>query len=58
VCGPAVISASGKFWYRFNKLHREDGPAIEHRNGLKEWWVYGVKKHDFLCNTNWIREGF
>jgi hypothetical protein len=22
-------------------MHRKDGPAVEHRNGYKEWWVNG-----------------
>ena len=26
-------------YYKEGKLHREDGPAIEHLNGKKEWWV-------------------
>ena len=26
-----------KFWYLNGKLHREDGPAIEHANGDKFW---------------------
>jgi len=28
-------------YYKEGKLHREDGPAIEHLNGKKEWWVNG-----------------
>ena len=32
-----------KFWYLPSKgrdyCHRLDGPAIEWKNGLKEWWV-------------------
>ncbi len=27
--------------YKNNVLHREDGPAIEHVNGTKEWYVNG-----------------
>lgn len=30
-----------KEWHLNNKLHREDGPAIEYSNGIKEWWVDG-----------------
>ena len=29
-------------YYKEGKLHREDGPAIEHLNGKKEWWVNGA----------------
>ena len=31
-----------KYWHKMNKLHREDGPAIEDSDGNKEWWVNGV----------------
>jgi len=30
-----------KFWYLNDKLHREDGPAVEFANGGKEWWLNG-----------------
>ena len=30
-----------KFWYLNDKLHREDGPAVEYTNGIKEWWLNG-----------------
>lgn len=34
-----------KEWYNSkNQLHRLDGPAIEYRDGQKEWWVNG-KRH-------------
>ena len=23
------------------RLHREDGPAIEHQEGTREWWING-----------------
>ena len=29
-------------WYLNSKLHRENGPAIEHKDGSKEWFVNGV----------------
>jgi hypothetical protein len=28
-------------WYLDGKLHREDGPAIEWKNGTKEWYRNG-----------------
>ena len=28
-------------WYKDDKIHREDGPAIEYNNGCKEWWFNG-----------------
>ena len=30
-----------KTWYKDGKLHREDGPAVELKNGLKEWYKDG-----------------
>ena len=28
-------------WYLKNKLHREDGPAIEYADGTKSWYLNG-----------------
>jgi hypothetical protein len=28
-----------KFWYLNDKLHREDGPAVEYANGTKRWFL-------------------
>lgn len=39
-----VYSNGDKYYYKTPKmtiLHREDGPAIEHVNGHKEWWING-----------------
>ena len=33
-----------KFWYLDDKLHREDGPAIECANGTKGWYL-NDKRH-------------
>ena len=30
-----------KYYYLNNVLHREDGPAIEHFNGGKQWYKNG-----------------
>jgi len=34
---------NGEFrWYnQEGQLHREDGPAVEHSDGTKKWWVNG-----------------
>jgi hypothetical protein len=37
-----------KEWYLNNKLHREDGPAIESANGYKSWYLNGDQ---ILCKT-------
>ena len=33
-----------KYWYLSDKLHRENGPAIEDANGNK-WWYLNGKRH-------------
>jgi hypothetical protein len=37
------ICSDGSITYRNenNELHREDGPAVEYRNGDKCWWLNG-----------------
>ena len=39
----SVINKNGtKFWYNSDgEYHREDGPAIEHAGGSKEWCKHG-----------------
>jgi hypothetical protein len=47
--GPAVIWKSGKkIWYQYGKIHRADGPAIEHNGvlSLKEWFFHDLKHRD------------
>ena len=36
-----VYPSSSKEWRLNNKLHREDGPAIECADGTKRWFLYG-----------------
>ena len=37
-----ITSAFGdKHWWLNGKLHRVDGPAVEHVNGTKEWHLNG-----------------
>ena len=36
-----IISEEGKAWYLNDKLHREDGPAIEAVDGTKYWIING-----------------
>ena len=37
-----TINTDGdKFWYLNDKLHREDGPAIECASGTKAWYLNG-----------------
>ena len=36
-----VHTSGDRRWYQNDKLHREDGPAIEYANGKKEWYQNG-----------------
>jgi hypothetical protein len=39
------IKPDGNYYYNeFGRLHREDGPALEHISGRKMWY-YDGKKH-------------
>ena len=35
--GKYVRESGNSYYYKNNKLHREDGPAIEYISGDKEW---------------------
>ena len=39
-----VYGNGDKQWYLNDKLHREDGPAIEFANGYKSWYL-NDKRH-------------
>jgi hypothetical protein len=39
-----VYPTGNKRWYLNDKLHREDGPAVEYPTGYKSWWLNG-KRH-------------
>lgn len=47
------ISPNGTKVYRLNGVvHREDGPAIIHPHGSKEWWHHGVMiRKEFATNN-------
>ena len=34
-----VYEDGAKFWYLNDKLHREDGPAVEWADGSKSWYL-------------------
>ena len=34
-----VYADGDKYWYLNDKVHREDGPAIEYANGTKYWYL-------------------
>ena len=39
-----VYNNGGKYWYLNDKLHREDGPAVEYGDGYKAWFI-NDKRH-------------
>tara|TARA_R110000868_G_scaffold46524_1_gene153593 strand:- start:308 stop:499 length:192 start_codon:yes stop_codon:yes gene_type:complete len=44
-----IDSCGDKYWYLNDKLHRENGPAIERADGTKEWWYHDKQIH---CKDN------
>jgi len=44
-------------YYLNGKYHREDGPAIEYRNGYNAWYLNGICYgcYDDFTNESWIR---
>lgn len=47
-----------RYWVASNgRLHRDDGPAVEHPSGYKEWWVRGQFQYSsFLHNLGIMRD--
>ena len=37
------ISGTRRYYNAANQLHRDEGPAIEWRNGTKSWFQYGIR---------------
>lgn len=44
--GLVTDSLGNKYWYTNNKLHREDGPAIEESDGDQHWYKNGMSHRD------------
>jgi len=38
-----VDDDGNKYWLLNNKLHREDGPAVEYSDGTKRWYLNGER---------------
>jgi hypothetical protein len=36
-----TIIDGNKSWYLNDRLHRDDGPAVEYDNCYKSWWQHG-----------------
>jgi hypothetical protein len=39
-----VYENGDRVWMKNEKLHREDGPALEFQDGIRKWYLNG-KKH-------------
>jgi hypothetical protein len=37
--GPITQQNGVIFWYVDDKLHREEGPAVESESGFTSWWL-------------------
>lgn len=40
--GPAIESEKGKSWFKNNKRHNANGPAVINEWGHQEYWLEGV----------------
>ena len=47
-----------KWWFLGSDLHRADGPAIEHANGVNSWYLDGriLSFDDWLKQTNGLTD--
>ena len=43
-CKCEVDEQGNKIWWLNNKIHRKDGPAVEHKGGDKSWYL-NDKRH-------------
>ena len=46
-----------KFWYLNEKLHREDGPAVECAYGYKAWYLNGKRHREGGPAEEWAKKG-
>ena len=54
-----IYPGGTKRWWLNNKLHREDGPAVEHFDGVKYWHLNGNNIHPEVLVDLWLeREVF
>ena len=67
-----VYDKGNKFWYLNDKLHREDGPAMEFSDGDRGWYLNGKQHREdgpavervngakfwFLNDEEYTEEGF
>ena len=55
--GPAYEASSSSYqeWWLNNKIHRIDGPAVEHAIGNNRWFVNGIFMFETDRNGNITR---
>lgn len=55
--GAVRNDAGDIFWLKCGNLHREDGPAVEYSDGLKNWMLDGmaISEEEHKRRTEWIR---
>ena len=44
--GLQINEQGNRYWYKDDKLHREDGPAVECVDGLKVWFINGLRHRE------------
>ena len=50
-----IIYPNGtKIWHKDGEWHRENGPAIGHTNGHKEYWYKGRRYFDPQTDEEWF----
>jgi len=43
---PIISDAGTQYWFRNDKLHRDDGPAVVHADGTQTWYRDGKLHRD------------
>lgn len=50
---PHIDAFGNRVWLLHNKIHREDGPALEYSDGTKEWYVNGYRHREDGPAVEW-----
>ena len=58
VGAPALEKHGTKFYFQYGRLHREDGPAVEYKDGTVSYYEGGVylggNKRGILVEEDWV----
>ncbi len=52
--GSYIDSDNDVCYIKNGKIHREDGPAIEHADGTKRWYINGKQHREDGPSVEWI----